>query len=300
MLDVRERAAALALVARAAQPWSETAGLIEEAGGALRVVAGELDRLEWFDRDQAAALGRLVTAELLDDYSELVEMLDGCGIRLVTICDPGYPANLRRVWDRPPFLFVRGSLSVLDERAVAVAGGRSPDRRPLEETRQLAAGLAAGGFTIVAGLARGAGAAACAAALDAGGRALAAFATGINLVEPPDLMGLARRILGRGAHVSALWPDARISDATRTARDALAAGLALGTLVVDGDAAEIAAHAHICLEQDRPLLLGSGLVAREPAAARYAGRPGVVVVDSVQQAAAGLAGGRAPVAAAAG
>jgi len=294
MLDVRERAAALALAARAAQPWAETAGLIEEAGGALRVVTGDLDRLEWFDRDEAAALGRRVTADLLDDYSELVEMLDGCGVRLVTICDPAYPRNLRRTWDRPPFLFVRGALSALDERAVTLAGGRGAGRAWLDEARQLAAGLAAGGFTVVAGLARGVGAAACAAALDAGGRVLATFATGINLVDPTDLTGLARRVLGGGAHLSALWPDAQASDATEAARDTLAAGLALGTVLVDGDGAEIARQARICLELDRPLLLTAGLVAREPAAAGHARHPGVVVVDSVAQVSAAIAAEREP------
>src|SRR4051794_36075983 len=107
-MDVREQAGVLALVARADQPWPETAALIEEAGSALRVVHGDLAGLDWFAPAEGAALGRRVGATMLDSYTELIESLATQGTMLFTVLDRGYPANLRRTEARPPFVFMRG------------------------------------------------------------------------------------------------------------------------------------------------------------------------------------------------
>ena len=61
--------------------------------------------------------------------------------RLITVLDAEYPANLRRVYDRPPFLFVRGSLLDGDARSVAVVGTRRASDEGRALTREVAAAL---------------------------------------------------------------------------------------------------------------------------------------------------------------
>ena len=46
------------------------------------------------------------------------------GVRLMTVLDEDYPVNLRRIYNRPPFLFVRGTLDPADAKSVAVVGTR--------------------------------------------------------------------------------------------------------------------------------------------------------------------------------
>ena len=48
------------------------------------------------------------------------------GIRFLPLTHPDYPAILRSIYDPPLFLFVRGEMTVQDERAIAVVGTRSP------------------------------------------------------------------------------------------------------------------------------------------------------------------------------
>ena len=54
-----------------------------------------------------------------------LELASKAKARLVTVLDPEYPANLRLIFNLPPFLFLRGtSIHRDDARSVAVVGTR--------------------------------------------------------------------------------------------------------------------------------------------------------------------------------
>jgi DNA processing protein len=279
-MDVREQAGVLALVARADQPWSETAALLEEAGSAMRVVHGDLAGLDWFDPAEGAALGRRVGADLLDSYIELIESLSTQGTMLFTVLDRGYPANLRRAESRPPFLFMRGRFVSADDRCVAIVGtGAAPATEAgLELAREFGAGLAAQGLTVVGALDRGAGTAAVAAAIEAGGRAIAVSGAGINIPLAAELTSL---VAERGALVSPVWPDSPPGLPGTLAREALVGGLALGAVVVEaGRADRPTRQALAYLGAEGPLCIPRQLTTSARWAARFAGHPGASVVDT--------------------
>jgi DNA processing protein len=129
---------------------------------------------------------------------------------------------------------------------------------------------------------RGIDSAAHEAALEAGGRTLAVFGSGINRIYPPENKDLARRILESGAHVSQFWPDASPTRATFPMRNVVTSGLALGTVVIEAHGHSGASmQARLRLDHGKRLFLLRSLVMQEAWAQRYAARPGVVVVDSV-------------------
>jgi predicted Rossmann fold nucleotide-binding protein DprA/Smf involved in DNA uptake len=108
MPDASEQAAVLALVAAAPLAWHWAGALIEEAGGARRLLAGDLRSLAWHHRADAEALARAAGPEQISRCAELAAGLAARGTSLVTVLDDGYPADLHAAYDRPPFLFVRG------------------------------------------------------------------------------------------------------------------------------------------------------------------------------------------------
>jgi DNA processing protein len=282
MERLREQAAVLALTAETKGEWYKTASLIEEAGSALRIVEGRIKELDWFDHAEVKALGEQVGKELLDHYLQLIKVLEGRGVRLLTVLDEGYPENLRHVFNRPPFLFVRGELTHADERAIAVVGTRTASQDGLAEAKRLGAQLVREGFTVVSGLARGIDGAAHAAALDAGGRTVAVLGTGISRIYPPEHEGLAKHILERGAHVSQFWPDAPPTRYNFPLRNVVTSGLALGTVVVEAHGRSGARlQARICLEHGKRLFLVRSLVLQEAWAQSYAKHPATTVIDSV-------------------
>src|SRR5690606_11165068 len=137
------------------------------------------------------------------------------------------------IYNPPPFLFVRGSLSAADERSIAIVGTRRASAAGLEQARWLASSLAKEGVTVLSGLARGIDTAAHRAALDGGGRTVAGMGTGINRRYPAENSELADEIERQGALVSQFWPDAPPTRKSFPMRNVVMSGMALGTVVVE-------------------------------------------------------------------
>jgi len=282
VVDVTEQAALLALVSHTDQEWYKTATLVEEAGSALRIVDGDVSDLDGAAATVATDLGQRVSRDEIDRYIEQIQGWTQSGLLVLTVLDEDYPINLREIYNRPPFLFVRGDLQEEDRRAIAVVGTRSASDEGLVQARQLAIDLARRGVTVLSGMALGIDAAAHEAALQAGGRTLAIFGTGINQIYPPANQDLAARILQRGAHVSQFWPDAPPTKFSFPMRNVVSSGMALGTVVVEAHGRSGARmQARLCLEHGKRLFLVRSLVMHEEWAQRYAERPGATVVESV-------------------
>jgi DNA processing protein len=213
---------------------------------------------------------------------ETIEACEADGIKLVTVLDEDYPANLRLIFNLPPFLFYRGELRHDDARAVAVVGTRRPSDEGISRARQLAAGLAAENVAVVSGLARGIDTAVHEACLDAGGRTIAVIGTGIRRTYPPENAELAARIAATGALVSQFWPDSPPRTDTFPRRNVTMSGLGQGTIVVEASATSGAKmQARMALEHGKQAFLLASLADRQDWARGYLKR-GAVRVDDLE------------------
>jgi DNA processing protein len=280
--SVTEQAAVIALAKRARAEWYLVAQLLEATGSALRVI-----RQDWTGFEPPELLPAVADAAVPDDElaenEGMIAALAAEGISLVTVLDDAYPTNLRLVYNRPPFLFVRGRLTPGDERAVAVVGTRSASEEGRAQADRLARELAASQVTVLSGLAIGIDAAAHEAALDHGGRTVAVVGTGIRRVYPEEHADLAERIVADGgALVSQFLPDAPPTRWSFPMRNVTMSGMAIGTVVVEASSTSGARmQARLALEHGKRLFLVDSLVMHEPWARRYAERPGATVVQSV-------------------
>ncbi len=280
-----EQAAVLALVKHAQQAegeWSRVADLIERARSALRIVRGDWTGFEPEDV-VASALVHSVDEGELGAWDAMIRVYAGRGIHLLTILDDGYPRNLRYVFNRPPFLWVRGTLLPTDDYSIAVVGTRSASREGLRQARLLAENLAGQGVTVLSGLALGIDGAAHEGALAASGRTVAVVGTGITRVYPAQHAQLSDRIIeSGGAVVSQFWPEASPARWTFPMRNAVMSGMAVGTVVVEASKTSGAKmQARLALEHGKRLFLVESLVTREEWAARYAQHPATTVIASV-------------------
>lgn len=272
----------LALVARTKGEWHCTADVIETARSALRVVHGDWTGFEPAEVTASPLVGAVSDAELTQ-YQEMIEEYSARGVRLLTVLDDDYPQNLRLVYNRPPFVWVRGSLLGSDNRSIAVVGTRSASPEGLEQARSLAEQLAQRSVTVLSGLALGVDGAAHEGALSASGRTVAVMGTGINTVYPARHAELAERIVeSGGALVSQFWPDAPPTKWSFPMRNVVMSGMGVGTVVVEASKTSGAKmQARLALEHGKRLFLVNTLVLREEWAQRYARHPGTTVVDSV-------------------
>ena len=197
------------------------------------------------------------------DIKTIMEQLVRLGIGVITISSPNYPSLLKKIYDPPSVLYVRGQLKKQDELAVAVVGSRKMTRYGQEVAENLVQNLVAHGVTIVSGLAFGVDIASHQAALDAGGRVIAVLASGVNVITPTSNTFLAERILkeGRGAIISEHPLGTTPLKHFFPVRNRIISGLALGTLVVEATEKSGTAHtARAALEQGREVFAVPGSI----------------------------------------
>jgi DNA processing protein len=236
-------------------------GQLEEHFGSLErawhATQGEL-RASGLDGGSVAAC--IAARDTVDPDAEVARLAEH-EVRALTWHDDDYPRQLREVYDRPPVLYVRGTLTPADEWAVAVVGTRRVTVYGRQVAEEMARGLAANRVTVVSGLARGVDAVAHRAAIEAGGRTIAVLACGLDLVYPPEHKRLAEEITQHGALISdyAIGTQPRSEFFPR--RNRILSGISLGVLVVEGDVKSGALiTARQALEQNREVFAVPGSI----------------------------------------
>ncbi|MBY4677732.1 DNA-processing protein DprA [Marinobacterium arenosum] len=153
---------------------------------------------------------------------------------LLTFSDPAYPSLLQQIPDPPPLLLLRGDPTALSLPQLAVVGSRHATRQGLRSAAAFARELSAAGFVITSGMALGVDGAAHQAVVERGGRTVAVFGTGPDLIYPARHRGLAERILAEGGVlVSEFWPGTPPKGGHFPRRNRIISGLCAGVLVVE-------------------------------------------------------------------
>jgi len=171
-----------------------------------------------------------------DHYAFLAEqkrLMETCGAQLLIRSSGQYPPLLNRFSSAPPVLFVRGDVEALSLQSLAFVGTRLPSEYGITMTHQLVGGAVSAGLCIVSGMAAGIDAAAHRAALDSGGRTVAVFGSGVDIVYPAQNRKLSEDIIGNGCVVSHFPMGTTPLRGNFPARNAVIVGLSLGTIVVE-------------------------------------------------------------------
>ena len=182
------------------------------------------------------------------------------GIKLVGWDEPDYPPLLRRLYDPPAVLYVKGSLRAGEgDRAVTVVGSRAASPQGCEWARRAARELAGEGASVVSGLARGIDSAAHLGSLEAEGRTVAVLGTGVDRVYPPENQGLASAIAERGALVSEFRLGTGPWRSNFPRRNRVLAGWGRGVVIVEAAQRSGAlVTARLALEEGREVMAVPG------------------------------------------
>jgi DNA processing protein len=192
---------------------------------------------------------------------EEMEKLERQGIKAFSYHDEGYPARLKQIYDYPPILYVKGSLLPQDEWCLAVVGTRKATVYGRQAAEEIASDLARNKITIVSGLARGIDSIAHRSALEAGGRTIAVFGCGLDVIYPGENASLAQSIVANGALISEFPLGTEPRRENFPLRNRIMSGLSLGVLVVEANETSGAMiTAHLALEQNREVFAVPGSI----------------------------------------
>jgi DNA processing protein len=181
-----------------------------------------------------------------------MERLERHHVKALTWNDPAFPARLKEIYDVPPLLYVRGNITPDDEWTIAVVGTRRATIYGREVTERLVSELVRNRITVVSGLARGIDSIAHRTALESGGRTIAVFACGLDIVYPPENVKLAQAVMEHGALVSEYPLGTKPKAEHFPRRNRIMSGLSLGVLVAEaGEGSGAMITATLALEQNR-------------------------------------------------
>jgi len=200
---------------------------------------GSLDRVLARPGDHDDVLPAEARAELRSGAARRraereLEQARARGERIVGLDDADYPALLRRIYDPPPVLWVRGRIEADDgARGVAIVGARRATPAGGALARQIARDLAVVGVVTISGLARGIDSEAHVGCLAGGGRTIAVLGSALDCLYPPENAGLASRIARAGAVVSEFPSGTRPHAGNFPRRNRVIAGWGRGVVVVE-------------------------------------------------------------------
>ncbi len=187
--------------------------------------------------------------------------LEKMGITVLIQEDPSFPPALKEIPDYPPVLYVKGELPAHNEPCIAVVGTRRPTMYGRQVTEEIVTDLCRSGIVIVSGLARGVDTVAHRAALAAGGRTIAVFACGLDIIYPGENARLAATITEQGAILSEHPPGVKPRPESFPLRNRIMSGLSLGVLVVEaGERSGALITAHQAVEQNRDVFALPGSI----------------------------------------
>ena len=182
----------------------------------------------------------------------------------VILCKKGddiYSKLLANTADAPLYLFLKGDVTLLNEKSVCVVGSRNANKISMENTDRIVKSLIHRNIVVNAGLARGIDTATHTSALKNNGKTIAVIGTPINRYYPKENKNLQMEIEKKGLVVSQYPPCNEIYRWNFPLRNATMSGISLATIIMEaGEGSGALKQADYALKQNRDVLIPQSAV----------------------------------------
>lgn len=158
------------------------------------------------------------------------------GAEILTYQDADYPKLLKQISDAPPFLFVLGHNTLLNQRCVGVVGTRNASINGRNMARFLSSELVQKEFCVVSGMAKGIDAAAHEGALsvtNSTAGTIAVLGTPVDEVYPKENANLYAQIKERGCIISEFAFASQMAPTNFPRRNRIISGISEGIVVIE-------------------------------------------------------------------
>ena len=175
---------------------------------------------------------------------------------LINKYDERYSRLLLETAEAPPYLFARGNIDLLNEKAVSVVGSRNASFEGLKNTEKFVSSLLRRNIVVVAGLAKGIDTQAHCTTLENGSKTIAVIGTAINQYYPKENRMLQDEIVRNGLVISQFSPYAKTERWHFPVRNATMSGISIATVIMEaGETSGALIQADYALKQNRMVLI---------------------------------------------
>lgn len=176
-----------------------------------------------------------IDKKFLSNAEYQIGLLDRFNAKIITYWDEEYPYYLRKIYDPPVYLFIKGNIISKDENSIAIVGTRNPTHYGKKVTEQITRDLIEHGLTIVSGLARGIDTIAHQITLQLKGRTIAVLGSGLDYIYPSENKKLFNSIPENGCIVTEYLFGTKPDAMNFPRRNRIISGLSLGTVIIETD-----------------------------------------------------------------
>ena len=167
------------------------------------------------------------------DPASILKKIEKIGARIIAFTDPEYPDQLRKIYDPPMIIFLKGQRISRQATFIAMVGSRHPTPYGQKSAYLIAQGLARRGIGIVSGMALGIDATSHSGCLFGKGYTLAVLGTGIDIIYPESNRKLYQEIIEKGSIITEYLPGTPPEPKNFPIRNRIISGISRGVVVVE-------------------------------------------------------------------
>lgn len=155
-------------------------------------------------------------------------------IDIISINDKEYPQILKKIYDPPISLYIKGNKNILNNNSIAIVGCREASDYGKKTAKYFAYNLANQNINIISGLAKGIDSYAHIGVLTASGKTVAVVGNGLDTVYPTENKYLLDKILEKGGAVISEYPlGTKAEKMNFPARNRIISGMSKGVIVIE-------------------------------------------------------------------
>ena len=186
-------------------------------------------------------------SNIRDCVKKHIEYMRRNKIDIISIYDKEYPNLLKEIYDLPISLYVKGNVSILNRKSIAIVGCREASIYGISATKYFSYHLTKQGMNIVSGLAKGVDSYAHIGSIcgqsssyphvdnqNTCGKTIAVVGNGLDMVYPKENDFLAKQIVEKGGAILSEYPlGTKPEKMNFPARNRIISGLSKGVIVIE-------------------------------------------------------------------
>jgi len=200
-----------------------------------KLIDSEYKELKRFEKLADKILNEKVRASV----SKHIEYMQKNNIDIININVESYPQQLKKIYDAPISLYIKGNKDILNNKALAIVGCREASEYGKKAAKYFAYNLTQNKFNIVSGLAKGVDSYAhvgslCVENKESCGKTIAVVGNGLDTIYPSENIKLAEKIIESGGAIISEYPLGTKPDKINfPARNRIISGISSGIIVVE-------------------------------------------------------------------